>query len=480
MLPPLALALLPLAVAQSSSLPAATPPRVQLFHGVSNVPTAPDDGTVEWPPPAPLSHIIKPLADGDGSAQGCQAACLRYRNTAVSPVSGWTRCQSFTYTNGSCYARLDAAWAPRGVAGATSGRVSWPAQRCGSVRDCSHNGVCSATSSLCECFPAWRGDRCQTLDLLPAVRGSGLRAVDGGANTSTWGGSVARADDGSFHMLASEMTQHCGINAWASNSHVVHAVSSTPGGAYSRVSPHAEAFPVFSHEPNLARAPTGEFVVYFTAHDPSNHSVPPGCACTNGTSSVACGNQPFLGSTPTYMSWSKPSGPGGSGGPSTWSPPVQLFKSQQSEINMDTNFAAVILANGSVVGLGRTGTAANGIAIHLVTAKHWREPSSYRGRWTESLFDLRMVPNAGLEDPFVWLDGRDGGGGPGGGGIFHAVFHNQIEGDDERLAGGHAWSEDGLTWVFSGTSWNNTVRRHPRTQAYTPTPTCCCRTRVES
>lgn len=145
------------------------------------------------------------------------------------------------------------------------------------------------------------------------------------------------------------------------------------------------------------------------------------------------------------MSWSKPSANGGRpNGP--WSAPVQLFKAQASQINMDTNFAGVILANGSVVGLGRTGGSA-GIVIHLVTAAHWKDPNSYTGRWTTPLFDMKSVPDAGLEDPFVYM---------GRGGVYHAIFHNQIEKDDERLAGGHAWSEDGISWVFSGTSWNNT------------------------
>ena len=43
-------------------------------------------------------------------------------------------------------------------------------------------------------------------------------------------------------------------------------------------------------------------------------------------------------------------------------------------------------------------------------------------------------------------------------GVFHAVFHNQIEADDERGGGGHAYSVDGLTnWTFSGTAWSNRV-----------------------
>lgn len=48
----------------------------------------------------------------------------------------------------------------------------------------------------------------------------------------------------------------------------------------------------------------------------------------------------------------------------------------------------------------------------------------------------------------VYLDRR---------GIFHAVFHNQIEDDDQRLCGGHAFSEDGSIWTFTGTSWSNWV-----------------------
>merc|ERR1712146_752833 len=42
-------------------------------------------------------------------------------------------------------------------------------------------------------------------------------------------------------------------------------------------------------------------------------------------------------------------------------------------------------------------------------------------------------------------------------GVFHAVFHNQIEADDEKLCGGHAYSVDGITWTFTGTSWGNRV-----------------------
>ena len=51
-------------------------------------------------------------------------------------------------------------------------------------------------------FSLWRrtGDSCDALDLVPSRRGLGYHAVDGANSTSTWGGSVVRGDDGSWHM----------------------------------------------------------------------------------------------------------------------------------------------------------------------------------------------------------------------------------------------------------------------------------------
>ena len=44
---------------------------------------------------------------------------------------------------------------------------------------------------------------------------------------------------------------------------------------------------------------------------------------------------------------------------------------------------------------------------------------------------LRCVGIYILSDPFVWI---------GRGGVYHALFHSQIENDDERLCGGHVRS----------------------------------------
>ena len=42
-------------------------------------------------------------------------------------------------------------------------------------------------------------------------------------NISSWGGHVLRGDDGVYHLWVSEFVNGCGLSAWLSNSHVVHA-----------------------------------------------------------------------------------------------------------------------------------------------------------------------------------------------------------------------------------------------------------------
>jgi hypothetical protein len=72
---------------------------------------------------------------------------------------------------------------------------------------------------------------CHQLKLKPASNTTGLNQLHTAAKTSTWGGSVLRHDDGKYHMWASEITRHCGIHRWISNSVVVHAVA--PGDSVS-------------------------------------------------------------------------------------------------------------------------------------------------------------------------------------------------------------------------------------------------------
>jgi hypothetical protein len=74
----------------------------------------------------------------------------------------------------------------------------------------------------------FKGIDCGLLDLLPASRSEGLKL----AYTSTWGGSIIAEDSGSssgddvvYHMYASLIGGHCGLDTWKGNSQVVHATS---------------------------------------------------------------------------------------------------------------------------------------------------------------------------------------------------------------------------------------------------------------
>jgi hypothetical protein len=149
-------------------------PAVKQFANTANIPlhnNPRNGGSVEWPPAPPYDHTVKELGNASNTA-GCEVACIAYRNTAVSPVSGWTLCQSYTYieATGRCIGVVSASeWAPMATSGATAGRVTWPPQKCATDADCGYNGVCSTHTSMCTCDVAWTGDRCQTLNLQPVL-----------------------------------------------------------------------------------------------------------------------------------------------------------------------------------------------------------------------------------------------------------------------------------------------------------------------
>jgi len=227
--------------------------------------------------------------------------------------------------------------------------AAFAAASCNQTSDCSYNGAC--TSGACACDAAWAGAACDALALLPLDEASAQLGYQGGAagaRVSSWGGSVLRGDDGTWHMYAAEMELGCGINVWLSNSAVVHATSPDPLAVpFTRRSVVQGAF---AHEPIAARAPTGEFVIFFTAALPSG-TLPvkggqPCLGCANGVSAAACGtdaNRNASINLPTYMVWSSnPDGP--------WSAPQQI---PGTDVYADSNFAPLINADGSLVALTR-------------------------------------------------------------------------------------------------------------------------------
>lgn len=212
------------------------------------------------------------------SAMDCMMACMTYKGG---------RCMSYTYHTHSfggsystmCYGRVDdPMWAPMHQDNVESGRIEWP---CESDMDCSLNGRCMP-DGRCDCTLAWRGHRCDTLDLLPAQRYSGYHYKDDDRNISSWGGPVLRDDNtGHYHMYIAEMTNHCGINSWTLNSQIVHASSIDPLGYYQR---DEVVWPPFAHEPDVIKGPSGEFVMMWSSFKYSD----PLCNCSDGSTDPAC------------------------------------------------------------------------------------------------------------------------------------------------------------------------------------------------
>lgn len=336
-----------------------------------------------------------------------------------------------------CFGVLEPRWSPAPAPSSTTGRVAWP---CRTDDDCSLNGQCLLPSGACACRRAWEGPTCATLRLVPGPRGAGFQPVDGGAPTSTWGGSVVPCAGG-FCMIASEIAGHCGIAAWSQNSRVVVSRAAAPGGAYERV---AELWPVFSHEPVLAVAPTGEVVVYYTASKPPR---PAACACVNGSTTpgacraAATARGRRLNKDPSWMSWAA-----SAEGPFT--PGVQLWPDY---VGADTNFAPLILGNGSLLGMWRKwGGGHGGSRVFLATAQDWRNVSGYVQHKQELFPDLGA---AGTEDMMLYADKQ---------GFFHAVFHHMYGVNTETAwwllaAGGHAFSRDGVAWTYTGVAWGNST-----------------------
>ena len=327
---------------------------------------------------------------------------------------------------------------------------------CRSAADCAHNGACGAAGA-CACAPAWSGAAdCSALAFVPGAVDSGYRQVSAAANTSSWGGTALHdAGSGLWWFFGSELAGHCGMHAWTTNSRIVRAVGASPVG---RFLPEAGAnasaevvIPLWSHEVAPARGPRGEFVLFASAEVPCTRPLCAGCR-DGSTPPKTCGAARDAGAgagavgvgavgvgiedtDPSYMTWAPaPTGP--------WSAPVLVGP---KKVTMDANLAAVINADGSLVGMWRDHTGPHGSTPHPITASNWSDPRTYA--WSEEvLFKDAAGP---LEDMFLYKDAA---------GIFHALFHLQYGCGTDHSCGGHAYSVDGKAWTFTGSAYTSHTR----------------------
>lgn len=345
---------------------------------------------------------------------------------------------------------------------------------------CSYNGVCKireATSkSYCNCDPGWTGIYCEALDLLPVINGSGLQDLLTMEDTSTWGGSVVyNPQDKLYHMWYSEITHHCGIHRWVSNSVVNHAVSLGPKTmdvvpwrfqpvkSFSSASTkddddddntqHQPLFPIFTHEPIVVQDPISHEFVLFVSHYPNGSATDTGqiCHCQDGntasTTDKDCDGEEGLGKNQTMYSYfttsSSPYGP--------WSE-LQSMESVTpvGQRHVDLNFSPLLLKsyphdnrnknnNSTVFSSLSSSSLLAWTRWDIWIADDWKNLSTYKVDGQAPNFSS---PNGHWEgeDPSMWQDVK---------GRFHILSHNGDRGGND--CGRHLFSKTGRagTWVTS-------------------------------
>ena len=205
---------------------------------------------------------------------------------------------------------------------------------------------------------------------------------------------------------------------------------------------------LFSHEPIVARAPTGEFVVYLT-HYPGDASDCPICNCTTGSSfsgEAGCGRECGGGKNKTLFSYFTSSQDPDGLAPHPWTELTSLCAVQMGgNLNcsgggnprIDMNLAPVIRKDGSMLAWTRW---------DIWECAQWNDAKSCKNTGQAPDFNSKPVPTPWEgEDPSIWVD-KDG--------HYHMISHNGARGQDFRPSntsgdcGRHYFSTDGAagTW----------------------------------
>lgn len=306
--------------------------------------------------------------------------------------------------------------------------VSLKVAECRTGIDCTLGGRCK--EGRCECYPAWRGSRCEQLAIGEAreAGSNGYRNAKG----ASWGGSVIHGDDGWYHMYVSYMNRDCSLLSWKYNSVIHHAVASSPEGPYTH---KKEILHEFAHNPAITRAPDGTYLLYHIGEtlykveqttylkdcrkdseaEPTREAQRKSATNFDGRIRIAYSNStdgPW-----TLLNHGKP-----------------ILQPQDGQFwdTVVTNPAPLVLKNGSVLlyyrGDDRKSPTFRGKRhrkIGVAFAESWKGPY-------KRLSDLPITSSG--EDPVVWAN-ADGSG-------YHMIFENKFQG----IVGQHAYSTDGLDW----------------------------------
>eukprot|EP01051_Picozoa_sp_SAG22_P010536 SAG22_NODE_954_length_6332_cov_4.111343_3_plen_462_part_00 len=346
-----------------------------------------------------------------------------------------------------CSALLLSAASAAGATAATDDKEAAPFA-CSSDADCQLNGVCR--SARCDCDAAWQGDDCGRL----AFDGDSELAYGGPqSGVSSWGGGppVFDAATKEYVLFVTEIAHHCGLDQWQHLSTVVAASAASPAGPFVR-RPGKPAITAQAHNPYYAYDARSKTHLIYHIGTGSGAVYNSSLHCTNGTTPASDGQKPSARPGEPVLE---------SGLEYSEQPNLHAAKSLARpfvKVNFslppghtaagwgNDNPAPFVFPNGSVLMLSRK---YNGTAAKLKIVPHdtiWLvRADSYRGPYElvhdRPLFSDWFAAHGPFneEDPCIWRDSR---------GNFHALFH---------FTRGHAWSADGLTW-----SWGGSTRGHPR------------------
>eukprot|EP01084_Bolivina_argentea_P285538 489684_1 len=291
------------------------------------------------------------------SIQQCIDACINIK------------CDSYTYFlpnsvnySQQCWSYINnTIWLPHSNIQSNCGRIIYP---CMTDSDCSLNGECDKASGNCTCNTGWNGYKCGSLSLLPTNKSAGYLSPFGSFNTTSWGGAVVYDNTtDKYVMLVSDMQFNCGINSWRRNCEIIFAetVDNNWNSQYMRKS---TLIVPFSCEPDLIYAPdTDEFVFMYLVNTTWNE-IPP-CICSDGHTKNCNGNQNV--SETTAFRTIKATDISNGYDLNKWSEAINIYALGYG----DTNFAAVINNDSSLIGMMRYWKG--GSLIHLVTATNWKD-----------------------------------------------------------------------------------------------------------
>ena len=388
------------------------------------------------PQPSKSTQYVKFLGTYE-STNDCIKACKQNGN-----CSSYTYFTSYYTMNSSykqhCYGRFnDPLWTIIPQINVNCGRVIYP---CKSSIDCSLNGECNVTTGNCSCNIAWSGYRCNQLNLLPAKHDSGYNQT--AFNISSWGARTIidynNPDNKTkYHMFVSQIANHCGYNAFRQNSQLIHTQSTNGWNSpYEFIN---KFHGPYSHSIDLLYGPNKEFVAYYEYMYYKNETFKP-CNCTDGSTPPSCDDNLDF-EFQEGMQWTLDIT-----NDNEWSNVTNI-----NNYLYNSNFAGVILKNGSMIGMSRIWENGQGSFEYLSTASNWLNNQTYimfnpSFEDKKELFPQLTAPFT--EDQFLYID-CDGN--------YHALFHNMSPSFNLNVVGGHAFSKDGRNWIYAGSSFDNVI-----------------------